>query len=186
MLDRGVDSQTAITQTKLWIDRVIIKCGFCPFAKPVYDNGQIHYHVIRSKTPQNCLVATIEECLHLDKNPQFETSFIIFTQAYIAFSDYMHGLAQAESLLEKQGYCGIYQIASFHPSYCFAEQSLQDPANFTNRSPLPMFHIIRESSVDKALQNFSDPESIPYRNIARARELGIDKMRSMLKGCLGK
>jgi len=185
MPDR-IDSQTAITQTKLWIDRVIIKCGFCPFAKPVYQNEQIHYHVVSSKAPQDCLGTTIEECLHLDKNPQFETSFIIFTQAYFEFFDYMQGLALAEALLEKQGYRGIYQIASFHPSYCFAEQSLQDPANYTNRSPLPMFHLIRESSIDKALQTFVDPESIPQRNITRARELGIDKMRSMLKDCQGK
>ena len=182
MPDR-VDPQTAISQTKLWIDRVIIKCGFCPFAKTVYENEKIRYHIINSKSQQVCLNAVVEECQSLDNNVQYETSFIIFTQAFIEFSDYLHGVAMADSLLEQHGYSGIYQLASFHPDYCFAEQSLQDPANYTNRSPFPMFHILRESSIDKALLTFSDPESIPNRNISHARELGIDKMRSMLKDC---
>ena len=83
-----------------------------------------------------------------------------------------------------QGYEGTYQIASFHPEYCFQGAEENDPANYTNRSPYPMFHLIREASVKVALENHPDPDSIPERNIEYAREQGIDKMKALLDKCI--
>jgi hypothetical protein len=172
-----------IAQTKSWIETVIIAHGFCPFAKAVFDNGGIHYQVTSANSIEDCLKLVIDECLLLDSQQQFETSFIIFAQAFADFEQYLEAIALAESLVEKQGYAGIYQIASFHPDYCFANQAQQDPANYTNRSPFPMMHIIRESSLDKALQSFSQAEEIPNRNIRVARELGLEKMHRLLDDC---
>jgi hypothetical protein len=83
-----------------------------------------------------------------------------------------------------QGYEGIYQLASFHPQYCFAEADSQDAANYTNRSPYPMLHLIRERSIESALQHFPHPESIPERNIQLTRQLGLAKMQALLAACI--
>ncbi|MCY4045808.1 MAG: DUF1415 family protein, partial [Cellvibrionales bacterium] len=84
-----------------------------------------------------------------------------------------------------QGYEGVYQLASFHPDYYFDGEPLSDPANYSNRSPYPMLHILREASLEKALNHYNEPESIPERNIAFAREKGADFFTEILTRCLG-
>ena len=86
--------------------------------------------------------------------------------------------------MEEKGYEGVYQLASFHPDYCFADSDEDDPANYTNRSPYPMLHLIREASIERALASYKNPENIPETNIKLARELGLDKMQSLLKDTL--
>ena len=78
------------------------------------------------------------------------------------------------------GYRGIYQLASFHPDYCFDGEAADDPANYTNRSPYPIIHILREASLSRVLNNFPEPEAIPERNIAKARQLGIAALQKLL------
>ena len=75
---------------------------------------------------------------------------------------------------------GIYQLASFHPDYCFADADPDDPANYTNRSPCPTLHLLREASLEQALRHVENPEEIPERNIRVARELGAEQLRDML------
>ena len=87
-------------------------------------------------------------------------------------------------MLIEQDYEGIYQLASFHPEYCFAGEDETDAANYTNRSPYPMLHLIREASLEKALQNYPDAELIPERNIALARSKGLAEMKHLLERCL--
>ena len=87
----------------------------------------------------------------------------------------------ANDLMFEQGYEGVYQLASFHPDYCFADSEADDPANYTNRSPYPMLHLIREQSIEKALALYKKPESIPETNVQLARELGLKKMQSLLE-----
>jgi hypothetical protein len=87
----------------------------------------------------------------------------------------------ASSLIDQGGYCGIYQLASFHPDYCFDGESRDDPANYTNRSPYPILHILRESSIEAVLKRYPQPESIPENNIAKARELGSSFLRALLE-----
>ena len=89
-------------------------------------------------------------------------------------------VAIAERLLIVQNYEGMYQLASFHPDYRFEAHVKDDPANYTNRAPYPMLHIIREDSIDRALENYPNPENIPIRNIQLTRELGLKKLQSLL------
>ena len=84
-------------------------------------------------------------------------------------------------MLEKEDYEGVYQVASFHPDYCFADSEVDDPANYTNRAPYPIFHLLREQSIESALAHFNNPENIPRANIQLARELGHTKMQSLLE-----
>ena len=91
-----------------------------------------------------------------------------------------HLIATAAKLFVDQGYEGVYQLASFHPDYCFAGEDENDPANYTNRSPYPMLHIIREASIEQALKSYPNPELIPERNIELTRKLGLEKIRTLL------
>jgi len=108
---------------------------------------------------------------------------LIYAGAFADFDDYLDFLGLAEALLSDQGYEGIYQLASFHPDYSFEEAALDDAANYTNRSPYPMLHLLRESSLEQAIAHYPDPENIPERNIALTRELGLTKMKTLLAAC---
>ena len=86
-------------------------------------------------------------------------------------------------MLKAQDYEGIYQLASFHPDYRFEGAGPDDPANYTNRSPYPMLHILRETSVEQALKNYPNPEKIPERNVQLTQGLGLQIMEELLAGC---
>lgn len=177
------DENTLITQTKTWLSSVIIALGLCPFAKREYDDDRIHYAVIAATDLQSQLEHIILHCAALDKDADRETSLLIFPEALFEFGDYLDMLDVATALLEKRGYEGVYQLASFHPEYCFADASHDDPSNYTNRSPYPMVHILREASITAALEYFPNPEDIPERNIRMTRELGLQAMTELLDEC---
>ncbi|MFV2055596.1 MAG: DUF1415 domain-containing protein [Thiohalomonadales bacterium] len=172
-----------IMQTQAWIEQVVIGCGFCPFANSVYQKKQIRYTVAHNSDLTDCLAVLLNECVYLDTNNDVDTAFVIYTAAFAGFKDYLDAANLAEDLMLKHAYQGVYQLASFHPDYCFAQQSQHDPANYTNRSPLPMFHILRESSLDEALRSYPNPEVIPEKNVAFAREKGITYMQGLLHNC---
>ncbi len=175
------DSSPIINQTKKWITDVVIGCNFCPFAAREVKKNSIHYEVTSAETMEESLQALLLECQRLDENDNIETSFLIFPETFEDFDDYLDLVSKAEKLLDKEEYEGVYQIASFHPSYCFAGSDEDDAANYTNRSPYPMLHLLREESMEKALENFSEPENIPERNIAFAREKGLAWMKMLLE-----
>jgi len=177
------DNATLINQTKKWLSNVIIDHSLCPFAKREFDNNRIHYAVIEAADLQSQLEHVILQCTALDKDADVETSLLIFPNAFSDFEDYLDMLDLAASLLEKQGYEGIYQLASFHPHYRFANAQLDDPSNYTNRSPYPMLHILREASVETALENYPNPEKIPERNIELTQSLGLRVMQDLLAEC---
>ncbi len=177
------DSTLIISHTRSWVKTVIIDLNFCPFARRVYEGESIHYAVIADSQLAHCLHALIDECLNLDKNDQFETSLVIFSQAFTRFDEFLDFVEIANALLIDRGYEGIYQLAHFHPHYCFADVAEDDASNYTNRSPWPMLHIIRESSLEQALNNFPDPENIPETNIRLARKKGREQMQALLDAC---
>ena len=175
--------QKIVSETECWIQTVVIGCNFCPFAQRALESGAIHYRVINESQIETCLQMVIDECIYLDSHQQAETSLLIFSQAYGEFDEYLQMLSIAEMLLVQSGYEGVYQLASFHPDYCFDGSSESDPANYTNRSPWPMLHIISEAGLENALQNFTNADEIPKRNVDYARRKGLAHMRSMLDSC---
>lgn len=172
-----------ICQTECWVKSVIIECNFCPFAKRELEKGSIRYSVIQHKALEDCLQSVIKECVHLDSNASTETTLLIFPNAFTGFDDYLQLVDIAEKLIAQQAYEGVYQLASFHPDYVFADSSPDDAANYTNRSPYPMLHLIRETSIEKALEHYPDSEHIPEKNIEVARSLGLDTMKAKLEAC---
>ena len=174
-----------IAQTREWVNKVIIAHNYCPFAKREMDKGSIRYKIIHETEFNNLLKEVVQECVWLDQNSETETTLIILPSNLNDFNLFLDTLVLAEDLLISQGYEGVYQLASFHPDYCFQGAEVDDPANFTNRSPYPMFHLLREASVELAIKNHPDADSIPERNVEHAREQGLDKMKALLKQCMG-
>jgi len=174
-----MNSEQIIDRTKKWIIDVVIGCNFCPFAANVVKQRTIFYKVEENTDREACLASFVREMERLDNDPTIETSFLIFSNAFQQFDDYLDLVSFAEKLLKGKGYEGIYQLASFHPLYLFANSDENDPANYTNRSVHPMLHLLREESIDKALANYKDPESIPVRNINFAREKGLAYMKML-------
>lgn len=173
-----------IERTRKWIMEVVIKCNFCPFAAREVKRDSIRYSVIPDLTQKDALTALLEECKMMDSDEQIETTLLIFSEGFKSFREYLQLVEKAESLVRKNGYEGIYQIASFHPDYFFAGAPIDDAANFTNRSIYPMLHILREASVEKVLERYPEPERIPEANMRFAREKGAAYMKILRDSCL--
>ena len=172
-------SEQIIGKTKKWIVDVVIGCNFCPFAANVVKQETIFYKVEESARIDTCLDSFLHEMKRLDNDASIETIFLIFPNAFQKFDDYLDLVSLAEDLLKRNGYEGVYQVASFHPLYLFVNSDENDPANYTNRSIYPMLQLLREESIDKALENYKSPESIPARNINFAKEKGLAYMKML-------
>jgi hypothetical protein len=177
-------SQQIIDQTIAWINKVVIGCNFCPFAARALQHHHVHYQVEASMNTTLCLEAFLKEMARLDNDPHIETSFLIFSSAFQQFDDYLNLVSLAEHLLKEKGYEGVYQLASFHPMYRFASSVKNDAADYTNRSIYPMLHILRESSIDKAIAHYENPENIPERNVDFARRKGLTFMKLLRDSCI--
>lgn len=166
-----------IKRTQAWLREVVIGFGFCPFAAKPFLEEKIRYRVISGQELHTHPQLVVEEVAYLQAHPEIETSLIIFEEAHQHFGSYWRMFQESEKRNKRKGFEGIFQLASFHPEYVFGDAQENDAANFTNRSPYPMIHIIREESLSKAIQYHPDPEGIPERNIAFAREKGLEFMQ---------
>ena len=176
--------QIITAATIKWIKDVVIECNFCPFANAALLKKSINYIVIDTIEKKAIIEHLLEAFIQLDENDMIETTFLIIGDLSINFKKYLTIFDSCEDSLYQKGYEGIYQIASFHPNYCFADSDELDPANYTNRSPYAMIHILRESSIDKALEKFPHPENIPIRNVQYAREKGLQYMQLLRSACM--
>lgn len=172
-----------IAATQAWLKSIIIEYNICPFAKRELERGSIRFSVNHDRDIEDCLLNLILECDRLDTDQSIETTLLIYASVFTVFDDYLDFLEIAETLLRDQGYEGVYQLASFHPDYCFQGAEQDDPANYTNRSPYPMLHLLRETSIERAVSAYPHPENIPQRNIELTRELGLTKMQALLAKC---
>jgi uncharacterized protein len=172
--------EAVIARTRHWLESVVVGLNFCPFAKRELRHDRVRFQLCHTDDPETALMQLIEECRHLDVSPDTETTLLIFPEGFADFDDYLDLAGLAEDLLADQGYEGVYQVASFHPDYCFAEADSEEAANYTNRSPYPMLHLLREASLDDAIDNYPDIDSIPEKNMQKARTLGSDHFRRLL------
>lgn len=176
--------QLIIDQTKKWITDVVVGCNFCPFAAREVKRDSISYEVLQHADMETTLQAVASTFSYLDEHPDTETSLLILPGSFESFEDYLQLVELAESLLEQEEYEGIYQVASFHPAYLFAGSSENDPANYTNRSPYPMLHFLREESVSQAVDSHPDIDDVPNQNISYTQEKGLAHMQQLLAACL--
>jgi hypothetical protein len=177
------NNKAYIDATQTWLQTVIIKHNICPFAKNEFDRQRIRFTVDHNTDIENILLSLMAECDVLDSNHDITTTLLIYASMFADFHDYLDFVTLAESLLIEQGYEGIYQLASFHPDYCFENALIDDAANYTNRSPYPMLHLLRESSIEYAVNQYPEVNSIPENNIQLTRKLGLEQMRCLLAAC---
>ncbi len=171
-----------IALTKRWLERAVIGLNLCPFAKAVHVKQQIRFIVSDATTPEALLESLVSELLHLrDADPQTtDTTLLIHPHVLQDFLDYNDFLNSAEAALTQLDLDGEIQIASFHPDYRFADCVDDAIENYTNRSPFPMLHLLREASVERAVAAFPDADAIVERNKATLRQLGMDDWRRLM------
>ncbi|CAN5762799.1 DUF1415 domain-containing protein [soil metagenome] len=166
--------QTIIDSTRNWVERAVIGLNLCPFAKAVHVKGQIRYVVSDATTEEELLAALIVELERLQESPPelIETTLLIHPQVLQDFMAYNDFLELADTAVEELELDGEIQVASFHPHYQFDGTGLDDMENFSNRSPYPTLHLLRESSVERAVAEYPDTDTIYERNIETLERLG--------------
>ena len=163
-----------VAATRAWLERAVIGLGLCPFAKAVHVKNQVRYVVSRARNTDVLLEDLERELQHLADAPpeEIDTTLIIHPHVLADFLDYNDFLEVADGVVEELGFEGVLQVASFHPRYQFEGTEPDDITNYTNRSPYPTLHILREASVDAAVAAFPDAEKIFEKNIETMKRLG--------------
>jgi hypothetical protein len=169
-----VDHDAVIEATRLWVDKAVIGLNLCPFAKAVYVKNQIRYVVSDAETPEELLEQLMDELQYLSDTPaeQVDTTLLIHPKVLTDFEEYNEFLDVADAAVEDMELEGEIQVASFHPAYQFADTDPNDIGNYTNRSPYPTLHLLREDSIDRAVEAFPEAEDIFEKNIETLEKLG--------------
>ena len=170
-----------VAGTRFWLERAVIGLNLCPFAKAVYSKKQIRYAVTAAQTADELLAELAHELEMLAQmNPkEVDTTLLIHPLAMTDFIDYHFFLGEAQATVRNLGLDGVLQIASLHPGYEFAGTATDDIDNYTNRSPYPTLHLLRETSIDRAVAAYPDPAEIFDRNVETLRRLGHDGWRRL-------
>lgn len=174
-------SEDIIHTTRLWLEETVIGMNLCPFAKAVYNKKQIRFVVSDATDPEALMSQFVEELLRLQAtDPQeIDTTLLIHPyvlQDFFLFNDF---ISIADDAVFDLNLEGEIQIAHFHPDYQFGDAAPDDISNYTNRSPYPILHLLRESSIENALASFKNPERIYENNIAALQRLGLEKWQEL-------
>lgn len=176
-----VQTGRVIADTQRWLERAVIGLNLCPFAKAVHVKRQIRYAVTAATDADALLLEVERELAWLAQaSPAAtDTTLLIHPCVMTRFLDHHFFTAEAEAAVRRLGLEGVLQIASFHPQFTFAGSEPDDVANCTNRAPYPILHLLRESSIDRAVAAFPDAADIYERNIATLRRLGHEGWRRL-------
>ncbi len=180
-----MNDAAVIAAMRAWVETVVVGENFCPFARGVLAGERLRYAVADGRDPEAVLQTLVAECRHLDAHPGTETTLLLIPRGFDDFDAFLDLTALADDLLETLGYAGTYQLAHFHPRYRFADSRPDDPADYTNRAPVPALHLLREASLARAVDAHPEPQGIPQRNVAHARRLGLEHLRALLARCRG-
>lgn len=165
-----------LAHTRAWVEQAVIGLNLCPFAKAPQVKGQVRYVLSEATDRDTLLDDLVAELRHLAATPidVTETTLLVHPQVLQDFFDYNAFLDEAEAAVAALGLEGQIQVASFHPQYQFAGTAAEDIENATNQSPYPTLHLIREASIDRAVQAFPQAEAIYEVNIETMRRLGVE------------
>jgi hypothetical protein len=177
-------SEEVVTATRTWLEKAVIGLNLCPFARAVHVHERIRYFVSEAHSTRLLLEDLMSELRALDAADadHCETTLLIHPHVLAHFADYNDFLAQADDAVAELGLEGVIQVASFHPRYQFEDAGPDDIENYTNRSPYPMLHLLRESSVERAVTAYPDTTDIYRKNIQTLRRLGHDGWRRLWQG----
>jgi len=173
------------SKVKDWLENVVIGFNLCPFARKPYLKNSIRIMIDETTVVDDIYLSLLKEIDTLDKQNvnELETTLLVVPNVLASFEDYNDFLFSVNELIKSLDREGVYQVASFHPEYQFAGTDINDVENFTNRSPYPIFHLIREDSLSEALESYPNPESIPERNIKKMKSLSSSQLKQYFSWC---
>jgi len=169
-----MNESEVIQTTSQWLERAVIGLNLCPFAKAAYVKQRVRFTVSAATSDEallDDLILALQD-LHAADPAKCETTLLIHPQALNDFLYYNDFLDAADAALDALGLTGVIQIASFHPRYQFSGTAPDDIENFTNRAPYPLLHLLREDSIEQAVESYPGVDDIPRRNIDALRRLG--------------
>ncbi|HHC7213038.1 DUF1415 domain-containing protein [Vibrio parahaemolyticus] len=177
----NTDINAITQQVDQWLNDVVIGLNLCPFAAKPQRNKQIKILVSEATQEEALLEDILLQLIELSTTEpeKLETTLVVVPNMLQDFWDYNFCIDWVEGLIKQQDWEGIFQVATFHPDYCFGGAAPEDDENLTNRSPYPIFHLIREESMEKVLKHYPDPESIPDTNIARVSALSEEERKKL-------
>lgn len=178
-----MQDKEVIQATQAWIKEFVVGLNLCPFAKQEVDRCTLRYVTTSADTEVGVLAVLTDELETLSADASIETTLLIHPQALSGFYEFNHFLGACDHLLKKMDLSGTFQIASFHPNYQFVDTEPEDAENFSNRSPYPMLHILRESSVEQAVASYPAIHELPARNLETLNQLGTQRLNSMRNTC---
>ena len=172
----------AIAATQHWLEQAVIGLNLCPFARTVHVKQQIRWVESQARDAQALLDDLVSELQFLaSADPELvDTTLLIHPHALTDFLDYNDFLDVADAAIEELGHVGVLQVASFHPDYRFEGTAADDLSNFSNRSPFPMLHLLREDSIARAVGAFPDAAAIYERNVETLHRLGADGWHKLM------
>ena len=178
-------NKVIIEETRRWIKTVVIGNNFCPFAAKPFAEDKIRYFISPAENTSALVDDVVNELITLrDSNPtEIETAILIVPNCFEGFQEYNQFISLLDIILEKLALEGVIQIATFHPEYCFEDLDVDDVRNYTNRSIYPMFHLIREDSVEQARFLHPNIDTIPQRNMDKLVSMGLNKINKQLASC---
>nr|WP_321460304.1 DUF1415 domain-containing protein [uncultured Vibrio sp.] len=179
--NQTTDINAITQQVDRWLNDVVIGLNLCPFAAKPQRNKQIKIFVSEASQEEALLEDILLQLIELSNTEpeKLETTLVVVPNMLDDFWDYNLFIDWVEGLIKQQDWEGIFQVATFHPDYCFGGAEPEDDENLTNRSPYPIFHLIREESMEKVLKHYPDPESIPDTNIARVSGLSEEERKTL-------
>ncbi len=179
---KSIAKDDPLKSCERWLAEWVIAESLCPFAQRPYQRNQIRFCTQVGTNLEQLTELLLRELKTLDDDRGIETTVIVITDALQCFYAYLDYVEVCNAILEHMNYVGVYQIASFHPKYCFDGVGEEDPSNYTNRSPFPLLHILREESLTSAIDAHPEIDAVPERNIAHLRKMGLEHILTRLSG----
>ena len=180
---KPLNNESIIKTTQKWVESIVIDLNLCPFAKREVVKNRVRYFVSEATTEEELLNDLHDELTLLGRDDNIETTLLIHPHVLTDFYDYNQFLDYADGLITQMELEGIFQIASFHPNYQFHKTLPDDVENYTNKSPYPILHLLREESLEQRIDDYPDVDKIPKNNIVLLREMGREKISELFEAC---
>ena len=179
-----LENNKAAASVRQWVESIVVGLNLCPFAKRELVKNRIRFAVTEASTEEKLLKALEAELELINQDRSVETTLLIHPEVLQDFYDFKLFLAYIDHLLVRMNLKGVFQVASFHPDYQFYGTESDDAENYTNRSPYPVLHLIREESLERVIADYPDVDQIPARNIGLMNSFGKDKLQAIMQTCL--
>ena len=169
----------SIKDVQGWVENIVLGLNLCPFAHRPIREKRVRFVAVNPSSREHLWKVLKKELSLLDKSARISNTLLIIENRELDFYEYLDLIDCAGRLMKTWSYEGVYQLASFHPRYCFVGEAVESRSHFTNRAPWPIIHILREEEISQALSLYVDPESIPLRNMKTLENLSAQEWKQL-------